>query len=426
MKQLYFMFAGIVLIISLSFACTGGFNNDLTSTTVIPSVVPTTYLTSEPDHTEAPEESNTPTSDTNFINNELTIVPITSRSLIEQGSIIYSYFGVSAPNGLMAVSGNNPSPIILIESFPSNSFAELSADGKWVARWQYEGDEKLVVVDLETNEERWFEWKEQWLEITGWTDDGKILILTYEEHLLGMARIREFDTLDPSTNSMLSIAEELELPGYWIGGGHVLNGYAAVDTANTRVLYTARGEQGVDVILRDVTKGEELWRYQGAGFGNIYTPGEWTADDSHVSFVVRDENAEYLKIYSLTRDGENLEELTPRPIQIPTNYLIRYIRWSSDEKYLHFSLWQTIEQGPGFILDMENHLIREISLPDSSFVEGEWLERDNYIIYTVRSHLTGEIELWILDVDNWSTQRLDSVECNQRFQILGWTSHLYQ
>jgi hypothetical protein len=111
---------------------------------------------------------------------------------------------------------------------------------------------------------------------------------------------------------------------------------------------------------------------------------------------------------------------------MPSNYVIRYVSWSRNAKYLHFSLWQTVEQGPGFVLDVETLKLLEIKLPDSSFMEGEWLVDDDHLIYFVRSHLTGEIELWLLDVTRWSTQMLVSARCDIRFQILGWTSDLYR
>ncbi|MEW5985319.1 MAG: hypothetical protein AB1791_01650 [Chloroflexota bacterium] len=203
------------------------------------------------------------------------------------------------------------------------------------------------------------------------------------------------------------------------------SGFLVVDPTETLALYTDRGahtNRNVNYVLINVQDGRELWRNVDIGY-RYYAEPVWNEDGSQVLVALpKFRGRPYVLLLSLTTDGQETEiaRLTVLPV-VRGAFEIRYLEWSPDQRYVHLGLYETIESGPGYVLDTETQTIYEICEPD--FVEGWWLpeEEGGHLVY-VAEEANGERKLKLLDVTTWQTQELLTADINfDRRNVIGWT-----
>lgn len=337
------------------------------------------------------------------------------ETILQQGSILYREAGT--PAKLWAFTASHQSPNIVF-SF-EGGFASLDSEGRRLALDEAGNGKALAIYDLQTREKSLWPWAEPWISVDGWTRGDKVKLLVSHERQEGIGETSVFALFDPLTGAMATVSEKLDLPGYTFERNNPWGGYVSLNGARDLAIYTGWATSGaieIDVILRDISKGIDLWRY--AGGMPFAGPAAWSPDDSKVAFALVSESGDYTRIVSLTSDGKNLSELTRRP---PTD-LVNFLAWSPDGKYLFLSLFEGHQGGPGFVLNTLTGEIREVCDPEVTLYMARWVSVSgrNLLVYLVyRQDETGELRL--LDIDSWQAEVLSTVTIPYQIDILGWT-----
>ena len=152
------------------------------------------------------------------------------------------------------------------------------------------------------------------------------------------------------------------------------------------------------------------------------TVSQWTRFGNKVAVESYSFETDSPIIYSLTTEGI-LEPLTDLSSDQWESFAFRYMRWSPEARFLHYSLKFAPGEGPGYVLDTKTSEIRSICDQDSStvFINGAWIADANLLAYTIRL-LSGVTELRVLDVENWQVQRLAVTTSSEvQIKIVGWT-----
>ena len=304
-------------------------------------------------------------------------------------------------------------------TIPSNLIrVTISPDGNKLLRFEkaQEADSLYfaVVYDLMTKEEI-FASRPQPYFLGHWLLDGRIEYLANLERQIGEGEYHEFLVLDMATQLTETVNIELDLPRYEYSEEPLYQGIASVDPLVQRALYTMGG---FDVTLRDIMTGTNIWHYDGA-YG-LYPFPKWTGDGSKVLFSIPVDDGEqrYHRIFSLTRGGQE-EELPPQPYPGLDAQEVRYLTFSFDERYIHYSLQETLLTGEGFIVDVSNSWVGEICSGKGTFIEGQWVAEGQFV-YNVLLEGGGQ-SLQLLDVPTWTSQILAELPSGEGFVVYGWT-----
>lgn len=236
-----------------------------------------------------------------------------------------------------------------------------------------------------------------------WTEDGRIGIEIDRTENIGSGISFQTILLDPKTGRTEVSKGQYSLPGYFRVSPGFLTGIPAIDPMEERALYEKwDGEENITTktIFLNLTSQQVIWKHDTTYSGEP----DWATDGSEVVFGSLYGSEPYLKILSLTREGK-ISELSHQPLA-DYEYMFRYFRISPDHRYIHFSLWQSIGSGPGYVLDTKDKEIREICGYLGEFIEGEWLVKKNLLVY--KTQVEGETHFWILDAQNWKTRKLIS------------------
>ncbi len=353
--------------------------------------------------------------------------PIASSRMPLPGGILFYEYDSSESPGVTRVwlwSSNMPAPQSILE-IASNVSLYLSPNGEKLVWHEYEADH-FTTYDLISKKQEDFPWKTSWQSISGWKDEKTISVLVKYEETSNVGRNEEYVYFDLSTQSFTSQTISLSLPGY-TGNPTFFPpyvGFAVMDPTESVVIYTRIVDHVGRLVLISKNSGKVLWEHE-APYA-LFPDPDWTSDGKRVAFVIYDNKRPIF--YTLTQDGKTSEiigEGTPPRI-------IRYIKWSSDERYIYYSYWNTIMEGPAFIIDMATKEMTEICTPGYAFLKGFWLP-GNYFAYIVRegeqADQNGIAEVRIMNTGNWTFQTVfrTSTEIgptigNQHdLEILGWT-----
>jgi hypothetical protein len=302
--------------------------------------------------------------------------------------------------------------------------AKLSPERNKIA--YYRLGEDLMLFDLIAGTTTQIPYNENW-STPSWSQDGRLLA-----HTTGDSPLK-FYYLDPLT---LEVEEMIKPPGwpdvaYSTTNGLPGSGFIAVDPTETFAIYTEMGintDYMTNFVLTNIQNGSELWRNIDVGVGyyegpNWYAEPKWNEAGSQAILVLPQTYKQpYTLILSLTADGQETEIV--RLSQLPGEgdfFQIRYLEWSSDQRFIHFSLFETPETGPGYILDTYTKTIYEICEPN--FIQGWWLpaEEGGHLLYLAAEE-NGEQTLNLLDVTTWQSQQLLVTDNNFRtWNVIGWT-----
>lgn len=288
-------------------------------------------------------------------------------------------------------------------------------------------DTELVLYDLRIGAIDMIPWHPDWmLGNPHWNEDGRIVVKTYEN------AEPQFHLLDPLTLEV----EEKKRPPDWPEVAYTSihnfpgSGFISVDPSETFAVYTeqrAETNYAINFVLRNVQNGRELWRTADIGYMYKVEP-VWSQDGAQVLVVLsKADNRSDTLILRLTTDGQETEIARLKDLPgVGDDFAIRYLEWSSDQRYIHFGLFQGEPKGPGYILDLHTNTVYEICEPN--FVEGWWLpvEAGGYLLYLSDEEseveFGGERTVKLLDVTTWQQQEILVVDTNfTRSNVIGWT-----
>lgn len=349
-----------------------------------------------------------------------------SRMSFSGGILFYEYDSPESP----AVTrvwfwSNDMASAQSILEIGSNVQLYLSPNGEKLVWHEYKADH-FTTYDLISKKQEDFPWKTSWQSIRGWKDEKTVSILVKYEETYNVGRTEEYVNFDLSAQSFTSQAISLNLPGYT---GHPrffppYVGFAVMDPTESVVIYTRIVDRVGRLALINKDSGEVLWEHE-APYA-LFPDPDWTSGGKRVAFVLYDDKRPIF--YILTQDGKTSEiigEGTPPRI-------IRYIKWSSDEKYIYYSYWNTIMEGPAFIIDMATKEMKEICTPGYTFLKGSWLP-GNYFAYIVRegeqTDQDGIAEMRIMNAEDQTFQTVFRTTTKvgpttgflHALEILGWT-----
>lgn len=231
-----------------------------------------------------------------------------------------------------------------------------------------------------------------WLEFVGWTERSQLKYRTKYEEMHGEGIREVFILFDPLTGLTEAITETLNLPNYSFIETDPFTGHALIDPTGERVLYTASDQEGPSMILFDLTQNAVLWQRR-VEFGLFPTP-QWTIDGHNVLLGIT--TSQYIEFISLTREGQE-EVLPSQPYPGVEELIPRYTYRSPDQRFIHYRLRASINDGPGYIVDTVANEAWEICEPNMIFVEGLWVSGTGQFIYLIRNE-QGEYFLRLLDV----------------------------
>jgi hypothetical protein len=357
------------------------------------------------------------------------LLPTDSPAIPFNGSVLFTYIGPDATPGVWGVSANSTEAHVVFKPvLPANNQVKLSPDGSKIAWNDFEQTpETLVVDDLATQMETRYPWSAYWKSLYGWTEDNRVKIYVSGRHpsdQVGKGLEDTYAYFDLRTGSVETETIKIDLPEYDfmpnLGGG------SSIDPRGEVVLYTAIGKSaGNDIILMNIKTGQILWSQTGVD-DLIFPRPDWTIDGSQVLFAYWDLQDQYMKIFVLSRDGQQLKQLKDTSLVNQPCERIRSMNWLPDERYIYYTM-RCGEEGPAFILDTVTTEVREICTPGYRFVEGMWSPDSRQFVYVLRKGedymLGGQYELHLLDMNTWTTQNIAvSDELGKiRFDILGWT-----
>lgn len=255
-----------------------------------------------------------------------------------------------------------------------------------------------------------------WLEFIGWTESGQLKYRTKYERIYGEGIQEVFILFDPLSGLTETITETLNLPNYSFIESDPFTGHALIDPTGDLVLYTARDQEGPSMILLDINQNTILWQRR-VDFGLFPTP-QWAIDGHNVLLGIT--TSQYIEFISLTREGQ--EEVLPlQPYPGVQELIPRYTHRSPDQRFIHYRLRASMNEGPGYIVDTTSNEAWEICEPDMIFVEGEWVSETNQFIYLIRNE-QGEYFLRLLDVLERKSYPLFQTTNDFLSQnVIGWT-----
>jgi hypothetical protein len=413
--QIKFIHASIIMIFLalISVSC-----DTVTSTVVVPEKTSDDLSTlTRPTTTVIPTIEET---------QALACLPSLSSTVsLDKGILFYEYDGAESSDKtrVWLWSKNMSAPQKILE-IPANVKLFLSPNGEKLV-WHEFGTDHFVLYDLISKEQRNFNWESSWQFIHGWKDNETVSISVNHENVFNIGTKEENVYFDVPRETFTSEAISLNLPGYSLGPSvdGPLDGFAIMDPTESVVLYTAyvNGTPNMSLIKRDT--GEILWenkiQYP------YYPQPDWTSDGDRVAFVIYDESPYF---YTLSKDGKTSEIIGEGAHQ----RVIRDIKWSPDEKYIYYSYWDAIDEGPASIVNMDTKERKEICTPGYTFLRGTWLPND-FFAYIVRegeqTNQDGLAEVRVLNTKDWTYQTIfrtntkvgPTTGFTHELEVLGWT-----
>ncbi len=330
------------------------------------------------------------------------------------------YYIHNAP-GVGAISLADSSQQKLFENLGNPAYGiELSPDRNTISFPRF--GEDLILLNLMTGMTRSIPFDKSWsLANPAWSQDGRIIA-----HTTGDTPLR-FHFLDTLTLTVEDRIRPTHWPEVHFNSTHPSpgSGFITTDLTETYAVYTERrveSNYAINYVLRNVQDGHELWHTENIGY-EYYVKPIWDEVGNQFLLVLPEtEDRDYTLVIGLTPDGQEIE--IARIAQLPgvgADFEIRYLELSHNQRYIHFGLFETIETGPGYILDTYTHTIYEICEPN--FVQGWWLpgEEGGRLMYLVDKD-NGERVLKLLDVTTWQDKELLVTDVNfDMWNVIGWT-----
>jgi Tol biopolymer transport system component len=337
-------------------------------------------------------------------------------SLLQEGSVLFSYDGAGSSSGIWAISATNSVPALVSDGLSGYQFgAVLSPDGASLAYIEYLYEPyMLLIYDMRTGHLVSIPEQEDWRIVRDWLPDGRLKILTDLEEVEMVGLTYYYDLFDPATGATEEMVEVYDLPEFQFDRDRWWVGSAAINPDRTLVLYTAWRNHTTDVVLRDVIENENVWRYDSSYFTTNIPVPSWSADGRNVAFVVEDEVNAIYHIMILDIDTLSLTEIAS------TGYWIRRLSWSSDTRYLFYSVFESSwREGAGYIIDTDTLEQREICAPGYMFADGYWINGTDQILFSLHSDTSTSVGL--LDVSSWEIQTVAELEPDNWVELIGWS-----
>lgn len=251
-------------------------------------------------------------------------------------------------------------------SQPGENILELSItpDGKWMAYEKYDvNNEKgyLIVTDPSGEKQLNIPWESEWIYISSWLDNNRLLIGTYvttNNESPEVNQSQNFQVFNPFTKERRILQPKLtdifEAQGF---SGITGRGY---NQELDRVVYLKGDKAFLDplhYILWDMNQKRSL-----ADFEVVIQPTafpSWSPDGSKFALaasIKKDilQSWPAYELYSVSQDGQVIQ-LTNLTNYYPWVYIDDY-SWSPDGKYIAFWFSWWAEENPGWELQAERYL----------------------------------------------------------------------
>lgn len=345
-------------------------------------------------------------------------------SLLGNGSILFFYKRDPDREGLVAYFSTSKMSETIYQNFLRNFSYVVSPNNLYLAYRDFDRDE-LVIYAFNSGEEERVEWAESWKYLLSWSESRGIILLADQRYYDREAKEWDLEYLDPILYTRTEEKIHLDLPGTYIGPGMSdVGGYISPDEQNERVLYSAWGLEGIDVVFRDMVSEEDLWRYEGDAYRIPWPVPDWTEDESKLLLVLNKEETGFDQLFSLNRDGTELTALHDEPFDDSSCCPVRAMGWSPDAQYVLVSLWHSVVRGPGYLVDVNRKEILDICEP--LLTEWYWIPGTDKVVYWVGNDSffgvgEDESQIIILDIGKWEKQILVTEPFETRFEIVGWT-----
>ncbi len=364
-------------------------------------------------------------SETSILSNCPSLLLLNDRPILSKGSILFN----GDKPGIWAIPAHSSTPVLVYEP---TSWAVLSDDGKKILYFEQKevGSEVgsvegySIIYDLINKDEVTTLRQADWYDLWDWLPEGQIKYLISLERNLNEGEKRKYALVDLNTEQVQIFEDVIDLPGYQYFEEPFYVGLASTDPKERFVLYSSSNDQGgTSVVLKDRFSGAIIWQHDGIGEtpANVFPKPKWSNDGAQVLFSmpVSETVGEFDRIFRLTTDGD-VEPLPAQPYPLlDENWPIGHLEPSPNDKYIHYSVWQSNWMGPGFIIDTINDTIAEICAPKSTFVNGRWISEEQFV-YVMQLE-NGKQSLRILDTQTWRTQVLIETISDKEIAIFGWT-----
>jgi WD40 repeat protein len=200
----------------------------------------------------------------------------------------------------------------------------------------------------------------------------------------------------------------------------------------SRALYVAGSASDLALILWDVERGRELWREENYNWGPPFeelpglAPTIWSIDSSIVTFPFLPTGGQGIKIYAISRDGDNSQLIRPTA---PDNRSNSH-SWSPDDHYLAFVSRMTSEPSRrGIIIydRLTNTSVDMCPLGEMEDASGNlethgliWSPDSRYLVYGMGLDVVDENnKIVMLDI---YTGQVTLLQKGSRIWMEGWSS----
>ena len=382
-----------------------------TSTPVQTAMMPSTPAAT---HSSTPSKTAEPTLPPDLptvesIQDCSTPLKLVSSGVVPEGSIIMVVWSDETRNWqIWAYSSKSGTPRMLKEiPDPSYNF-RISPDGTqigWVRAIDYARE--LVVHDFITGGEQHYSPNVPWLIFSGWIDQEHVKL--YKDSPERQTRIGFTDVayqFDLSTQEITTITETVDLPGYsFTEDGIVpkLDSFASITPDGKLGLYTAFGENGTDIVLRDLGHQQDVWRRSLKGYSSIAYPS-WSSDGQTAALAYWTKGySEENYLFQLSRQGD----IKPL-VRLAPFMAYRIISWSPNNRFLHYVLESESHKkdGPGYLLDTLTDKNKQICIPgETLFYMIDWVDKEDLLAFAVGLD-SGKSQLVLMDPEKWEGQIL--------------------
>ena len=357
---------------------------------------------------------NTPTSIPTSIPKSVLGCP---RELVDEsisdfsGSILFTFSRLADYTSLWSYSSSIDEIYRL--DVPGN--ANLSPDERIMYWIETTSESKTIVIkDLDTNQIYELQIQNEWDSI-GWSRSNQLIIKRnrYQDNDFFSYEFIELNPRDINLEDVSWEYQKYSLPDHSVYENNPWMGYISFAPDQQYVVYTPIVNWELITRLLNISDGSIVWE-DAAKLSPPIPPAVWAENSSRFAYVRQSVEGEY-QILLLSLPNLELIELTE-----PTTGAVRYMNWSGDGNFLHYSEWKSSSEGPGYIINLNTLEIYEICKLESTFLNGEWIPGDDKFVYRIRLD-DGTEELRILDVSDWSTLLISETENNNFHIIRGWS-----
>jgi hypothetical protein len=301
----------------------------------------------------------------------------------------------------------------------------VSPDAARIA-WLEAGGGKtvLTILNLQDRRATSHDLPSMWINLLEWPETDSILLGAMALETADVGAELHFGRFSPTRGDIAEVVQSYSLPGYMHFEGDQWDPFITFlsrDPSDSLAIYTALGTRGTELVLYDLTLQRELWRDSVKGTPFLAEP-EWTQSGSSAVLSYRSEAANRgYQLVLLDRTGQ-VSVISPPFHQDADDLLVRTLHWSSDERYIFYSLGgpEPIINGPAYMLDRHTRLVQPVCDEAArQFLGGKWIGTMPLFVYAVQLE-NGDGQYWLLDADNGTKHLVSSDTGGLLVDFVAW------